>query len=88
MTETIFGIDFGTTNSFPYVRVSVGDRVLSLVDQKSPFAFTSFSHLVPWLGCRRCHKEARNNMDLSEDGAPPGLFDLRKCFSGVMVQYL
>ena len=68
MSETIFGIDFGTTNSL--AAVSVGGRVLSLLDQVTLRPHPS----VIWYRGSDIvvGQEARNNMDITESGAPPG----------------
>ena len=68
MSETIFGIDFGTTNSL--VAVSVGDRALALVDQVTRRPHPS----VIWYRGSDIvvGREARENMDITESGAPPG----------------
>ncbi|WP_080580002.1 Hsp70 family protein [Sinorhizobium fredii] len=68
MTDVVFGIDFGTTNSL--AAVTVGGRTLALVDQ-----FTLRPHpSVIWYrgGDIVVGREARQNMDLTETGAPPG----------------
>jgi molecular chaperone DnaK len=64
----IFGIDFGTTNSLAaYV---VGDRVLSLVDAATRRPHPS----VLWYRGTEIvvGREARQHLDLTESGAPPG----------------
>lgn len=68
MTDVVFGIDFGTTNSL--AAVTVGGRTLSLVDQVSQRPHPS----VIWYrgGDIVVGREARQNMDLTETGAPPG----------------
>ena len=68
MTETNFGIDFGTTNSL--VSVVVGGRSLALVDQVTQRPHPS----VIWYrgGDTVVGRVARENMDLTETGAPPG----------------
>jgi molecular chaperone DnaK len=68
MTETIFGIDFGTTNSL--ASVVVGGRSLALVDQVTQRPHPS----VIWYrgGDTVVGRVARENMDLTETGAPPG----------------
>lgn len=68
MSETIFGIDFGTTNSL--AAVSVGGRVLALVDQVTRRPHPS----VIWYRGSDivAGREARENMDITESGAPPG----------------
>ncbi|MBW6494773.1 MAG: Hsp70 family protein [Burkholderiaceae bacterium] len=68
MSETIFGIDFGTTNSL--VTVTVGGRALPLVDQVTRRPHPS----VIWYRGSDIvvGRAARENMDLSESGAPPG----------------
>ena len=68
MDETIFGIDFGTTNSL--AAVSVGGRGLALVDQVTRRPHPS----VIWYRGSDIvvGREARENMDITESGAPPG----------------
>ncbi len=68
MSPRIFGIDFGTTNSL--AALVVGDRVSSLVDQATGRPHPS----VIWYrgGDVVVGREARENMDLTEGGAPPG----------------
>lgn len=68
MSETIFGIDFGTTNSL--AAVAVGGRVLPLVDQVSRRPHPS----VIWYRGSDVvvGHEARQNMDITESGAPAG----------------
>lgn len=68
MKGTNIGIDFGTTNSL--ASVVVGDRALSLVDQVTQRPHPS----VIWYrgGDTVVGRTARENMDLSETGAPPG----------------
>ena len=68
MTETNIGIDFGTTNSL--ASVVIGDRSLSLVDQVTQRPHPS----VIWYrgGDAVVGRMARENMDLTETGAPPG----------------
>lgn len=66
MSETIFGIDFGTTNSL--VTVTVAGRALPLVDQVTRRPHPS----VIWYRGSDIvvGRAARENMDLSESGAP------------------
>ena len=69
MTETNFGIDFGTTNSL--ASVVVGDRSLALVDQVTQRPHPS----VIWYrggDAVVVGRDARENMDLKDMGAPPG----------------
>ncbi len=68
MTDVVFGIDFGTTNSL--AAVTVGGRALTLVDQVTLRPHPS----VIWYrgGDIVVGREARQNMDLTETGAPPG----------------
>jgi molecular chaperone DnaK len=68
VTEPVFGIDFGTTNSL--AAIVVGGRVLSLVDQVTARPHPS----VIWYrgGDVIVGRKARENMDLTESGAPPG----------------
>jgi len=68
MSEIIFGIDFGTTNSL--ATVTVGGRALSLVDQTTRRPHPS----VIWYRGTDVvvGREARDNMDITETGAPPG----------------
>ncbi|MDD9976900.1 MAG: Hsp70 family protein [Boseongicola sp.] len=68
MSETVFGIDFGTTNSL--AAVSVGGRALALVDQVTRRPHPS----VIWYRGSDIvvGREARENMDITESGAPPG----------------
>ncbi len=68
MTGPVFGIDFGTTNSL--ASVVIGGRVLSLVDQVTRRPHPS----VIWYrgGDTVVGRIARENMDLTETGAPPG----------------
>ncbi len=68
MSETIFGIDFGTTNSL--VAVSVGGRALALVD---PVTRRPHPSVIWYRGADIVvGREARENMDITEGGAPPG----------------
>lgn len=68
MSNLVFGIDFGTTNSL--ATVVVGDRALAMVDQvknrphPSAIWYQGGAPIVGW--------EARKHMDLIEGGAPPG----------------
>jgi molecular chaperone DnaK len=68
MNTSVFGIDFGTTNSLA-ARV-VGDRVLPLVDETTSRPHPS----VVWYrsGEIVVGREARQYLDLTEGGAPPG----------------
>ncbi|MCC1482408.1 Hsp70 family protein [Roseibaca sp. Y0-43] len=68
MSETIFGVDFGTTNSL--AAVAVGGRALALVDQVTRRPHPS----VIWYRGSDIvvGREARQNMDITESGAPPG----------------
>jgi molecular chaperone DnaK len=68
MTETAFGIDFGTTNSL--ASVVIGGRAIALVDQVTLRPHPS----VIWYrgGETVVGRVARENMDLTETGAPPG----------------
>lgn len=68
MSATVFGIDFGTTNSLAS-RV-VGDRVLPLVDEVTGRPHPS----VVWYrgGDIVVGREARQYLDITESGAPPG----------------
>lgn len=68
MTGSVFGLDFGTTNSL--AAIVVGDRALSLIDQATRRPHPS----VIWYrgGDVVVGREARENMDLTESGAPPG----------------
>jgi len=68
MSEVIFGIDFGTTNSL--AAIAVGGRALALVDQVTRRPHPS----VIWYRGSDIvvGREARQNMDISESGAPPG----------------
>jgi molecular chaperone DnaK len=68
MTKTIFGIDFGTTNSL--ASVVIGGRSLALVDQVTRRPHPS----VIWYrgGDTVVGRVARENMDITETGAPPG----------------
>jgi molecular chaperone DnaK len=68
VTDVVFGIDFGTTNSL--AAVTVGGRALTLVDQVTLRPHPS----VIWYrgGDIVVGREARQNMDLTETGAPPG----------------
>jgi actin-like ATPase involved in cell morphogenesis len=68
VTENVFGIDFGTTNSL--AAVVVGDRALALVDQVTRRPHPS----VLWYRGAGVvvGRTARENMDLTETGAPPG----------------
>lgn len=68
MSEAIFGIDFGTTNSL--AAISLGGRALALVDQ-----FTRRPHpsVIWYRGADIVvGREARQNVDITESGAPPG----------------
>jgi molecular chaperone DnaK len=68
MSETTFGIDFGTTNSL--AAVSVGGRALALVDQVTGRPHPS---VIWYRGADIvAGREARENMDITESGAPPG----------------
>lgn len=68
MTATVFGIDFGTTNSL--AAMIVGDRALSLVDQVTNRPHPS----VIWYrgGDVVVGRDARQSMDIAETGAPAG----------------
>jgi molecular chaperone DnaK len=68
MTETNIGIDFGTTNSL--ASVVVDNRSIALVDQVTQRPHPS----VIWYrgGDTVVGRMARENMDLTETGAPPG----------------
>ena len=68
MTTTVFGIDFGTTNSLG--AIIVGDRALSLVDQVTNRPHPS----VLWYRGSGVvvGREARQNLDITEVGAPAG----------------
>ncbi len=68
MIGSVFGIDFGTTNSL--AAIVVGNRALSLIDQVTGRPHPS----VIWYrgGDVVVGREARENMDLTESGAPPG----------------
>ncbi len=68
MSEHVFGIDFGTTNSL--ASIVIGDRALSLVDQVTRRPHPS----VIWYRGDEAvvGRSARENMDLTETGAPPG----------------
>ncbi|OSJ19456.1 hypothetical protein BST63_15485 [Bradyrhizobium canariense] len=68
MTEPIFGVDFGTTNSV--AAMIVGERALTLVDQVTLRPHPS----VIWFRGSDVvvGREARENMDITESGAPPG----------------
>ena len=68
MSESVFGIDFGTTNSL--AAVSVGGRVLPLVDQVTLRPHPS----VIWYrgGDIVVGRVARQHLDMTETGAPPG----------------
>tara|TARA_R110000868_G_scaffold405577_1_gene685093 strand:- start:15216 stop:17087 length:1872 start_codon:yes stop_codon:yes gene_type:complete len=68
MTETIFGVDFGTTNSL--ASIVVGDRSLALVDQVTRRPHPS---VIWYRGSDTVvGRLARENMDITEAGAPPG----------------
>lgn len=68
MSETIFGIDFGTTNSL--AAIVVGDRALSLVDSSTGRPHPS---VIWYRGADIVvGSEARKNMDITETGAPAG----------------
>ncbi len=66
MTEPIFGIDFGTTNSL--AAIAVGGRALALVDRVTLRPHPS----VIWYRGSDIvvGREARQNMDITESGAP------------------
>ena len=68
MSETNFGIDFGTTNTL--AAVCLGGRALALVDQNSLRPHPS----VIWYRGSDIvvGREARRNMDITVSGAPPG----------------
>lgn len=68
MSETVFGVDFGTTNSL--AAVSMGGRALALVDQVTRRPHPS----VIWYRGSEVvvGREARQNMDITESGVPPG----------------
>ena len=68
MSETIFGIDFGTTNSL--AAVAVGGRALALVDLVTGRPHPS----VIWYRGSDIvvGREARQNMDVTESGVPAG----------------
>ena len=65
---TVFGVDFGTTNSL--AAMVVGERVQALVDTTTARPHPS----VVWYrgGDVIVGREARQNMDLTDAGAPPG----------------
>ncbi len=65
---TAFGVDFGTTNSL--AAMIVGDHAVSLVDATNNLPHPS----VIWYRGMEVvvGREARQNMDLTEAGAPPG----------------
>lgn len=65
---TVFGLDFGTTNSL--ASLVIGDRAVALVDQVTRMPHPS----VIWYraGDVIVGRKARDNMDLTEAGAPPG----------------
>lgn len=68
MSETIFGIDFGTTNSL--AAVAVGGRALALVD---PVTRRPHPSVIWYRGSDIVvGREARQNMDITETGAPAG----------------
>jgi molecular chaperone DnaK len=66
VTGSVFGLDFGTTNSL--AAIVLGNRALSLVDQVTGRPHPS----VIWYrgGDVVVGREARENMDLTESGAP------------------
>ena len=68
MTDRAFGIDFGTTNSL--AAVVDGDRALALADRATQRPHPS----VIWYRGSEVvvGREAREHMDLTEGGAPPG----------------
>jgi len=68
MTGSVFGIDFGTTNSL--AAMIVGGRALSLADRVTNRPHPS----VIWYrgGDVVVGREARQNMDLTDAGTPPG----------------
>ncbi len=67
MTQPIFGIDFGTTNSL--AAVVVGERVLSLTNEEErphpSVLWYRGSDIV-------VGRDARQHLDMNEGGAPPG----------------
>jgi molecular chaperone DnaK len=68
MSSTLFGIDFGTTNSL--AALVAGGRALALVDQSTLRPHPS---VIWYRGSDTVvGQEARRNMDLTEGGAPPG----------------
>ncbi|WP_170755624.1 Hsp70 family protein [Ruegeria lacuscaerulensis] len=68
MSEVIFGIDFGTTNSL--ASVAIGGKVLPLVDQKNGRPHPS---VIWYRGAEVVvGRDARENMNVTEGGAPPG----------------
>ena len=68
MSDTTFGIDFGTTNSL--AAVSVGGKVLPLLDQVSRRPHPS---VIWYRGANTLvGREARQHLDSTEGGAPPG----------------
>jgi molecular chaperone DnaK len=67
MNETVFGIDFGTTNSL--AALVTGDRCRMLLDEKN----RPHPSVVWYRGSEVVvGREAKENMDLTESGAPPG----------------
>src|SRR5882757_11194483 len=68
MTQPVFGVDFGTTNSL--AAIIAGERALSLVDQ---LTLRPHPSVIWYRGSDLVvGREARENMDLTESGAPPG----------------
>ena len=66
MSDTTFGIDFGTTNSL--AAVSVGGKVLPLLDQVSRRPHPS---VIWYRGANTLvGREARQHLDSTEGGAP------------------
>lgn len=67
MTQPIFGIDFGTTNSLS--AVVVGDRVRSLTNEDE----RPHPSVIWYRGSDVVvSRDARQHLDLNEGGAPPG----------------
>jgi hypothetical protein len=68
VSATVFGIDFGTTNSL--AAMVAGNRALALVDQ---LTLRPHPSVIWYRGSDVVvGQEARRNMDLTEGGAPPG----------------
>lgn len=77
MTNGVFGIDFGTTNSL--ASIVIGERAIPRVDRETGRPHPS----VVWYrggGDTVVGRSAREHMDLTETGAPPGFVRSPKAY--------